>query len=132
MKKHIAIVIVAVLSLALQLSAKQSSLFNFSDSHTSVSGTLAATTLFTPTADSDYQACIYIEDITHTGSAEAQLNWTDDNGSQASGVVSGGAPGYVGNQCFAIHGLANDPVTLSATDSGTGQTYNIFVTVIGQ
>lgn len=132
MKKNIVLVVIAVLAVCLLLAAKTSTLFNFSHAERNVTGVLAGTTLFTPSADSDYQACIYVEDLTHTNSVTAFLDWTDDNGPQSSGAMSGGAPGYMGNQCLAIHALANDPVSLSATDGGTGQTYNVFVTVIGQ
>jgi hypothetical protein len=128
MKKAFASVVLVLVVFSL-IAAKKASLFSFQESFPNQTGDLAATTLFTPPEDTDYQACLYLENISpNTGTVQVTASWTDDRGAQSHSIAGTGSLGG----CFPIHSLATTAVTLSGTDFGSSQTYTIYVTAIGQ
>jgi len=96
-------------------------------------GDLAAVTLVTPTVDTDYLVTVYMENVTSPATGQAAVStfqWTDDIALRSVDVEadSSSATNFKG-VVLAIRAKASQAITISATDFGNSQTYNIYVTL---
>jgi len=104
------------------------------------SGSLASTTLFTPSADGDYVVMVSLEFIGpccgggDNTSEDTELTWSDNTNSYTHQVGNFAAHGAATNSgVTSMHVKSGQAVQLYTTEGGTtGTHYNVFVTVIGQ
>ena len=92
-------------------------------------GTVATTTLFTPSADGDFLVCITSDCNSAGGGAQGVLSWTDDFASPENqfNITHDSAEN---NFVQPMHVLSGDPITISAEENSSGTTYSIYAIVI--
>lgn len=111
-----------------QIVAKQSWL--------SQSSALAATTIYTPSADGLFRVSAYIEVSSgSTRAPSAQMTWTDDHAAQNNSGLLGGvdvAGNWTINGSFATRAFratSGNPIQISTSlSAGTG-TYDLYVVI---
>lgn len=147
LRLSLVLVLLSVLGCSMA-SAQSGTLFSYSKySFLNQTGSMPATTLFTPTVDSDYRVAIAFEfigpccDINDGSNVTPSLTWSDNTKSYG-GFGSFGTYFARGSSSSSdaiivpIHAKAGSPVQL-AVQFGNGNSpyndsYNVFVTVIGQ
>lgn len=89
------------------------------------SGTLASTTLFTPTVAGDYRISIILS--SDDSSIQPIISWTDENGARSRTLnINQQNSMYNGHATFLLHSAASGAISIS--ESGA-TTHDLFVTV---
>lgn len=97
-----------------------------SQTWTSQSSALSATTVYTPAAAGLFRVSAYLDGVVASQSASTTIAWTDSHQSRSSSLNSLGNASAPSAQ--VLWSAASDPIQVSTVFSGTG-TYNLYVVV---
>lgn len=109
----------------------------------SQTASIGTTTLFTPSADGNYEVLVYIRSHatipTMVSTMDATLSWTDEVGALSASMVGAGAndgrlsnAGGNPNQTVFIRATSGNPIQFSSTyTSGAGSdAFDVYVVVV--
>lgn len=101
--------------------------FSFSKTLLAQTGSISGT-LFTPSADGDYVATLYIENLSGHNNVSGSISWVDDTGTRTFSSTSGNVLSDNSGGVASAHIKSGNAVTYAATDSGESLSYNVFIT----